>query len=280
MAGPHGWWPAVCIEQYPAIMIIWFSGNGNSRAAASRLSEDIGEPMEFLMGFDRKAPEVTLREGETLGFVWPVYCWAPPRVVEDFVSRLTVHSPSAPYVWFAATYGDSAGRAEEVFRKALGKAGLQLDAAFGLTMPETYVNFADMALDTPENAQRKYSQAREDLSAIAADILARRRVSRLVRGSMPWIDTYIVRPIFYRFLVTDRKWKVDTESCTGCGKCSRVCPFGNISIEDGHPRWNGNCTTCNACYHNCPSAAISFGRATRGKGQYPMVKDDILLENR
>ena len=39
-----------------------------------------------------------LSENEVLGFVYPVYAWGPPKMVLDFISRLTIPGRK-PYVF-------------------------------------------------------------------------------------------------------------------------------------------------------------------------------------
>lgn len=260
-------------------MIFYYSGCGNSRMAARQLASSLGERLVFIPDAARQGEyEYTLSEGEMLGFVWPVYCWAPPRLVLDFVSKLRLDGKPA-HCWTVCTCGDTAGHTEKVWRKALK---LPLDAIYSVIMPETYINLKGMQLDTPEGAARKVAEAKVRLSEIAVSLKDHRRESQMIVGPKPWLNTYVVRPLFYAFLVKDRYFTV-SDACIGCGRCAEGCPLKNITMvpagpasgtdPDGgtdrrRPRWNGNCTTCEACYHNCPVNAIQFGKATLGKGQY------------
>ena len=61
---------------------------------------------------------------------------------------------------------------------------------------------------------------------------------------------------------------IDKEKCIGCGKCDRVCPLGNIRMENGQPRWGENCTHCMACICGCPTEAIEYGKKSVGKPRY------------
>ena len=63
-------------------------------------------------------------------------------------------------------------------------------------------------------------------------------------------------------------FRVDTDKCTGCGLCVKVCPGGVLSLEGGRPRmaefenfgWNG-CWRCEHCLAVCPAGAVSiFGK--------------------
>ncbi len=47
-----------------------------------------------------------------------------------------------------------------------------------------------------------------------------------------------------------------TESCTGCGWCARHCPVGNISMEEGKPRYLDQCIMCFRCVYGCFAGAL------------------------
>lgn len=49
------------------------------------------------------------------------------------------------------------------------------------------------------------------------------------------------------------------DNCTGCGRCTQVCPHGVFTIEDGKARILDRdvCMECGACQRNCPAGALS-----------------------
>jgi MinD superfamily P-loop ATPase len=64
------------------------------------------------------------------------------------------------------------------------------------------------------------------------------------------------------------------DKCALCGKCVKVCPLGNIHIEDGKVKWGGACEQCMACIQWCPSEAINFADKTAKRKRYrhPNIK--------
>ena len=84
---------------------------------------------------------------------------------------------------------------------------------------------------------------------------------------MPRLKSYVLRPLFNRFLVSDRPFH-SNEACNGCSLCQKLCPVENIRMREGHPQWQGRCIGCLRCYHRCPQHAIEYGNQTRKKGQY------------
>lgn len=207
---------------------------------------------------------------DVLGFVFPVYAWAPPRLVTEFVEKLVIEEKPS-YVYMVCTCGDEAGYTESIFRKALAKKELTLDAAFSFVMPETYINLPGFRLDTDERVKEKFAEVDRRLPKVIAAINSCEKVSDVWVGPLPGFKSYVLQPLFYGCLITDRKFRVG-ESCNGCGTCARVCPLHNIIMCEGRPKWSGNCTNCMACYHNCPQNAINWGRQTVGKGQYQIKK--------
>ena len=248
-------------------MIFYFSGCGNSKHVAETIATGLNDTLTFIPEAAREGRyDYTLAAGERLGFVFPIYSWAPPRLVLDFVKKLQLKA-KPDYLYFACTCGDNCGLTEKVFRKAVEEKGWSLSACFSVQMPETYIGMAGFKLDTPENAKLKIDRANDLLKQNITRLINKEHFSEMVVGSLAWLKTYLVNPGFNRSATDDSKYHV-TEACIHCGKCVEACPLKNITLEEGRPKWHGHCTMCMGCYHHCPVNAIQYGKATVGKGQY------------
>lgn len=253
-------------QQNDKTMIFYFSGCGNSRHVAETIAAGLNDTLTFIPEAARKSLyDYDIAEGERLGFVFPVYSWAPPKLVLDFVEKLQMEKPR--YIYFVCTMGDECGFTEKIFRKAIEQKGWSLSACFSVQMPETYIGMPGFKLDTPENAQRKIDNANDLLKRNIPRLINKEGFSEIIVGSLAWLKTYLVNPGFNRSATDDSKYRV-TEACIHCGKCVETCPLKNITLENGRPKWQGNCTMCMGCYHHCPVNAIQYGKATVGKGQY------------
>ena len=110
-------------------MVFYFSGTGNTRWAAQRLSEATGERLLFIPDeLQRNECSYVLAPGERLGLCFPVHGWQPPAIVRRFIARMQVTAatpaPTPPYVYLLCTYGDSAGLAAQMAAGLLGEKGL------------------------------------------------------------------------------------------------------------------------------------------------------------
>ena len=242
-------------------MIYYFSGTGNSLYVARHLADELDErlcPMTL--------PALT--NDEVIGLVFPVYGWGIPNVVEEFVRRYKASFEGA-YLYAVMTCGDDMGYTDRVLEKALGR---KLDAAFSVLMPDVYVCLPGFDVDSKEECREKFEKEKEAVQLITECVKERQVVRHLKRGPFPWAKTYILRPLFNRYLVTDKYFRVDASSCVSCGRCQKMCPVGNILIVDEVPQWQSHCAGCLACYHACPHHAINFGKMTQKKGQYDLLK--------
>lgn len=248
-------------------MIFYFSGCGNSRHVAETLAQGLNDNLVFIPAAMRDNQyQYALTEGERLGFVFPVYSWAPPQLVLRFIKQLQLAS-KPEYVYFACTCGDECGHTEKIFREALQDKGWELAACFSLKMPETYIGMPGFKLDTEANAKKKIENTNAAMSRNIPRLLNKERFAEMDEGSLAWLKSHLINKSFNKFATDDSKYRF-TEECISCGKCVNACPLQNITLEDGHPKWNGHCTMCMSCYHHCPVNAIHYGKATVGKGQY------------
>lgn len=267
-------------------MLFYFSGCGNSKHVAETIAAGLNDKLVFIPESAREGRyEYELAEGESLGFVFPIYAWGPPKLVLDFVKKVTVKAPepvvpeanrrvegpSKRYVYFACTCGDECGLAEDIFRKAVEQKGWKLDACISLQMPETFIGMPGFKLDTDENAQRKIAATDTVLAEYIPRIQNKDSFSKMTKGGAAWFKSRLINPGFSKMATNDKKYYT-TDACIHCGKCVEACPLKNVTLEDGRPKWNGNCTMCMSCYHHCPVNAIQYGKATVGKGQYYFKK--------
>jgi len=248
-------------------MIFYFSGTGNSLYAAKNISEAQGEVLISIakeMDKSEARIEHTLRKGELLGFVYPVYAWGPPQIVLDFIKRLKLKG-AAPYSFSLCTCGDEEGRTTHILQKALKKKGLQLDSSFTIQMPNNYILGFDV--DPQDIVLSKLEMAEKKLRKINTIISKRESgISLTIPGKSPALKSALINPLFKHFAQNTKKFYT-TDACTKCGLCEKVCPVHSITVKD-KPVWGTACTQCLACLHLCPVRAVQYGKGTLTKGRY------------
>ena len=254
---------------YFCSMIFYFTGTGNTKWVAQQISEAIGETLYYIPDLIREDKYTfDLKEGETIGFCFPIHGWQPPRIVRSFIRKLALANKAA-YCWALTTCGDNMGEAMTILNKDLAAIGMQATTQFAVVMPESYVCLPFMYTDTEEKEHAKINKVRQMLPHIINVIRGRETgVEELVKGATPRLYSYVIGAYFNAKMITDKKFTVDEDVCIKCGKCIKVCPVDNI--QGTPPEWihNGRCTSCLACYHYCPVHAINFGKITRKRDQY------------
>ena len=249
------------------LMIFYFSGTGNSLHIAKVISAAQKEKLVSIADEDRKADnkfEYTFAKGELLGFVFPVYAWSPPKIVLDFLMKMTIKG-EIPYSFSIATCGAEEGNTTLSMQKALAKKGVKLDCAFTIPMPNNYIMGYDV---DPPDVERKTLQVAEQRIIDINAVLSGRQtaVFQLVSGKAAAFKTIVINPLFNRFALSTRQFYA-TDSCTGCKLCEKICPIHTITVTD-KPSWGKACTQCFACINRCPVHAIQFGKSTVSKGRY------------
>lgn len=250
-------------------MIFWFSGTGNSQWVAQNLASTLNDTLvDIAQATLDQQHDYSLKHGESIGFVFPTHSWGPPPIVCQFIKTLNISGyDSSTHCYMVTTCGDDTGLTVEILQKSLGD--IHLNAAFSIQMPNTYICLPGFDVDDYDIEHRKLTAARARIEKVAMAIAERRNIIDVVRGSVPWLKSRVVRPIFVATLMSDRKFKCDTITCTHCGSCAKQCPVNNIIMgNDNTPQWQGNCTMCLRCLHMCPARAIDYGNATQKKGRY------------
>lgn len=251
-------------------MIFYFTGTGNSLSVARSLGEMLGEPL-LSIGEELKAGKkdfiYPVKADEKILFVYPVHSWGPAVPVVRFISGLTLSGYGAQTVYSICTCGDECGYTGTMLQAALAKRGLPLTAFYSVVMPNNYILLPGFNVDTQEVEQHKLAEAPVRISQIVKSIKERQNVNLYTIGSLPWLKSKIIYPLFSNFAIGSNSFRA-TDACISCGLCERVCPTGTIRLIEGKPRWADTCVQCVACIHRCPVRAIEYGKKTVKKGRY------------
>lgn len=249
-------------------MIFYFSGTGNSLHVAKSIAKENNEELISIAAMlkDVKASyDFHLKDNEVIGFVYPIYAWAPPKQVLQFIEKLKLNNYKNNYIFNVATCGENVGKTMELVEKVLNKKNLLLNCGFSMKMPNNYIILGDV--DTKEVEKKKLLEAESIIAEINNTIKTRTNgIFKVKKGFMPGILTNVINPLFNKGAADPKKF-YSNDKCTGCGICEKVCNCSNITVK-GKPTWGSECTQCLACIHLCPTSAIQYGKGTMKKGRY------------
>ena len=242
-------------------MIFYFTGTGNSYAAAIRLQQNLHGDLISITDCVQNGEFVFApADDEPVGIVCPIYYGGLPSIVNEFLEK--VQFEDAPsYLFGVLTYGGMMMGAGWRLEQKVKKAGLQLSAVFGVKMP---ANFAILYEPPHEDAAKPILEASEKrLDVIAEKIKDRECVKEgagiaeiaLSTANYPTYDRSRVTAPFY---VNDK--------CVSCGVCARRCPVKAIEMVDGKPTWVlEKCVFCMSCVR---CGAIQYGNKLEGRYRY------------
>lgn len=245
-------------------MILCFSGTGNSRWAARRLAELLGDSDAVSINDALKeGGPAALRSERPLVAVSPTHAWRLPRVVDGWLR--TAQFEGSRDIYFVLTCGGSAGNAAKYAKRLCRDAGLRYRGLAEVVMPENYVALYDVPDE--EECRRLLDRAGVRLDELAALIKAGEPFPEARLTAKDRFRSGPVNAAFYPALVHDKAFAV-SDACTSCGLCAARCPLNNIELEAGRPVWKGRCAHCMACIGGCPAEAIEYGEQSKGRRRY------------
>lgn len=244
-------------------MIFYFSGTGNSRYVADRIAYATKDNLISITKEEmNKNTSYVLKDREKLGFVFPIYWWGMPELVEEFIKRMEWKVNDNCYVYGVSTYGLEPYNGLKDLEKLLRKKKISLQASFEVKMVDNYVVAYDVA--GKEKQDMICNNAKIKIEEIAKDILNEKQIK------VPDIIGTTIKPIVHSFykMIDHRKKFYATDACTGCGLCARNCPCQAITMENDKPVWKENCSFCLKCIHSCPARALQHGKGTITRSRY------------
>ncbi len=242
--------------------IYYFSGTGNSLAAAEILAENLGNTVlkPITKELEKGTPII---EGETTGLAFPIYFLGIPAIVKKFIQEAVWKSPG--YFYIAATKGwPVVGAPAAHVKKLLKKTGVSLNASFHIHMAGNNVLLA--GIPDPSGWGRRLGSVPDKIRKISGKI-KRRSGYKHPKPTAPLLKSRY--KIYLNYCnKASKMFTVYPDKCSGCALCARICALSNICIKQNKPVYGNNCQLCEACYNICPEQAISLGNPKLESRQY------------
>ncbi len=249
--------------------IFYFTGTGNSLYVAKRFEGELYSIPKVL-----RSNELRYND-EKIGIIFPCYGLVAPKIVREFVEKVTLESP---YIFAILTYGNMIANGVGWFTNYAKKNGIFIHYANSLLMDDNYLPIFDV-----EDQKKKQKNIEENLRILIKDISESKEY--INKGSV--LDAILtsgfqqVTKLLPEYN-SPKKFSIN-DDCNNCGTCIKVCPRDNISIDKEHanskPIHGDTCEFCLSCINLCPKKAIKLkfekNPDSRFKNEHVTLKEII-----
>lgn len=245
--------------------ILYYTSTGNSLAVAKQFDAELYSIPQMLKEnkFDF--------EDEKIGFVFPVYASTTPRVVVEFLEKVTVKSP---YVFVIISNAGGVGSCVNHFVKCAEKRNIKISYSNDVVSVSNYLKGAEMQAQIDKYDDVDFMN---NVKKIVEDVNNNVCSVKMGGGFMGAMS-----PMFYagfnKFIRKTAKTFTVESKCNLCGTCAKVCPMKNVTVTD-KVEFGENCMSCYACTQNCPSNAIRVkGEKSKVRYRNPKVNLKEIIE--
>jgi ferredoxin len=253
--------------------IFYFTATGNSLYVAKKFGGELYSIPKIL-----KSNQLSF-EDEKIGIVFPCYGFAAPKIVREFIEKVTLESP---YIFAILTYGNEVANATGWFTQYAKKNNITIQYANSLLMVDNYLPIFDI-----DKQKLKPKNTEENLNHLLTDVTENKKYinnGTLLHSLMTNVADYLIKA--FPNINSVKDFSIN-DNCNSCGTCVEVCPRDNLSINEelsnSKPIYGDNCEFCLACINLCPQKAIGLKKEkncnARFKNENITIKEIINSNN-
>ena len=257
-------------------MVLYFSATGNTEFIAQEIAKRLSDQCVNLLERFKTNDHSPLHSDKPFVICAPVYVCEMPRFMSAYLKAQTF--TGSRDVYFIFTSGGYCGISGQLAKAMFQKKGMRYLGHAEVKMPRNYVADDSYPMLSTEENEKRILDAYAQLPAIAETIAAGGCLTARKVLLFETLSILPINPIWCKFKLTAKDFYAK-ENCVGCGKCARLCPLNNITMESKKPVWGKQCTHCMACIGSCPVRAIEYGSITQNKEQYHFHNYRHIVDN-
>ena len=250
-------------------MILYYSATGNTEFAAKELAKLTDDTCLNLLEKIQKSDYSEIHSDKPFVICAPIYVCEIPYFLDRFLKKVKLSGSRETY--FVFTSGGYSGCASVLAKALCRKMHLIYKGSADIIMPRNYIASDAYPMQDEETVRSRIADAKVKINQAAEIIKTGGKLKKRYVFLFEDIIIMPFKPFWVKFMLTAKAFYVK-DSCIGCGKCAKLCPLNNITIQDKKPVWGKKCTHCMACIANCPKESIEYGTITVGKERYLFKK--------
>ena len=234
---------------------IYLSGTGNTKHCMEKLISLVNRSAECI---PIEAPGIIdkIKKNDVVYLGYPTQFSNAPYMVRDFINK-NKEIWQGKKVFCLATMGAFSGDGAGCSARLLKKYGATILGGLHVKMPDSVCD-SKLLKKTPDENREIIRAADERIQMVAVSIHA----GEYPKDGLSFIShlcgLFGQRLWFYgKTTGYNDKLKI-SDACIGCGKCEKLCPMHNITIQRGRAMPGNRCTMCYRCISLCPQKAITL----------------------
>jgi len=223
--------------------VFYFSATGNSLYVAKRIGGRLISIPQILKSGERVFTD------DMIGIIFPCYSGGIPRIVMRFLDQVEL---KAKYCFAIITFGNESTDVIDQIRKYSVAKGIRLDYLNTILMVNNYLPMFKIEEELNKAPRKGIEKA---IAAVIDDIQERKQyIPSSGFSSKFWGAIFRSGANKITRGNVDQRFTID-KKCSHCHICTKVCPVGNINLNENH-LFGHQCEGCLSCIHHCPNGAI------------------------